>query len=179
MLLSQTLFSIGLFVPLSTLSLRLFMDALQFISLLQTKLNKIEIIRQLQMILFQKKNVKFLISNQQLCKILGLKTSLPRNEWRTSSSVEWNESGKPPRRKQRKCELCKIIFEKRETNFIIALMNISLEISNQHQIKNLNSPELPTNQILATNLNNIPISTSLLLHFEDQTTFPSIEWHTF
>jgi hypothetical protein len=73
MLLSQTLFSIGLFVPLSTLSLKLFMDAFQFISLLQTKLNKIEIIRQLQMILFQKKNVKFLISNQQLCKIFGFK----------------------------------------------------------------------------------------------------------
>jgi hypothetical protein len=47
---------------------------------------------------------------------------------------------------------------------IIALMNISLEISNQYQIKNLNSLELPTNQILTTNLNNISISISLLPH---------------
>jgi hypothetical protein len=62
---------------------------------------------------------------------------------------------------------------------IIALMNISLEISNQYQIKNLNSLELPTNQILTTNLNNIPIIISLLPHFEDQRTFPSIEWHIF
>ena len=70
MWLSQTLFSLGLLVPLSTLSLRLFIDTLQFISLIRRKLKKIKIIQQIQWILFQKKNIKFHILKDKLCKII-------------------------------------------------------------------------------------------------------------